>query len=128
MDGEEYSNFMDKYKIGDIVTGKVTGIEKYGIFLSLADGVTGLIHISEISSLFVRNISDFAELGEEIRAKVIDVDLERKHLRLSIKDLEYRNHSKKRQPIVETEKGFSSLEESLNHWVLDKLNEIDKKN
>ena len=119
---------MNKYGIGDIVTGKVTGIEKYGVFLSLPDGVTGLIHISEISNLFVRNISDFAELDEEIKAKVIDIDLEKKHLKLSIKDLEYRSNSKKRHPIVETKSGFSNLGKSLNNWVSDKLREIEQKN
>ena len=44
------------YKIGDIVKGKVTGIENYGIFLLMEDGYTGLIHISEISEKFVRNV------------------------------------------------------------------------
>ena len=55
---------MKKYKPGDIVTAKVTGISEYGIFVLLEDNTTGLIHISEISSSFVRNISDYVELNE----------------------------------------------------------------
>ena len=46
---------MNQYKKGEIVTGCVTGIEKYGIFVSLDDYYSGLIHISEISSFFVKN-------------------------------------------------------------------------
>ena len=46
---------MYNYKKGDMVKGKVTGIEKYGIFVSINDGVTGLIHISEIYDAFVKN-------------------------------------------------------------------------
>ena len=62
---------MDKIKIGDVVFGKVTGIEKYGIFLSLDDNINGLIHISEISNSFVKNVEDYASIGETIKAKVI---------------------------------------------------------
>ena len=48
---------MAKYKIGDIVQGCVTGIEKYGVFVNLDEYYTGLIHISEVSDLYVRNIN-----------------------------------------------------------------------
>ena len=65
---------MNKYNIGDVITGKVTGIEKYGIFLSLPDGSSGLIHISEISNQFVRNVSDYVVMGETIKARVIGYD------------------------------------------------------
>ena len=53
---------MYNYKKGDMVKGKVTGIEKYGIFVSINDGVTGLIHISEISDAFVKNVFDYVEM------------------------------------------------------------------
>ena len=69
------------YKIGDIVKGKVTGIENYGIFLLLEDGYTGLIHISEISEKFVRNVFDYVQLEEVISSRVIDVDDSNKRLK-----------------------------------------------
>ena len=46
-----------KYNIGDIVTGRISGIQNYGAFVTLQNGMQGLIHISEISSKFVRNIN-----------------------------------------------------------------------
>ena len=49
---------MTKYKVGSTVTGNVTGIEKYGAFVSLDDYYSGLIHISEISDGFVKDIND----------------------------------------------------------------------
>ena len=58
----------NKYAIGKIVTGKVTGIEKYGIFVNLDDYYSGLVHISEISDSFVRNIDDYVNIGEYIKA------------------------------------------------------------
>ena len=48
-----------QYKIGDIVQGCVTGIEKYGVFVNLDEYYTGLIHISEVSDLYVRNVNDY---------------------------------------------------------------------
>ena len=65
---------MSKYEVGDIVTGCVTGIESYGVFVNLDEYYTGLIHISEISNLFVRYISDYVEIGQQIKCKVIEKD------------------------------------------------------
>ena len=95
----------NKYKIGNIVTGCVTGIEKYGIFVSLDDYYSGLIHISEISDFFVRNINDYVTIGETIRVKVLEVDEETSHVKLSIKNFNYRNSSRKRKMIQETPNG-----------------------
>jgi len=47
---------MKKYNVGDVVEGKVTGVENYGIFLLINDEITGLIHISELSDSFVRDV------------------------------------------------------------------------
>lgn len=117
---------MFKYQKGEIISGKVTGIEDYGIFVSLDDQVTGLIHISEISDSFVKNVGDYAELNETIQAKVIDYNLDQKKLKLSIKNLQYRDSSKLGEKIVETSSGFSSLEKKLNDWVSFKEKEMLK--
>ena len=65
---------MSKYEVGNIVTGNVTGIEKYGIFVSLDEYYSGLIHISEISDNFVRDVNDYVKYGDTIKAKIIEVD------------------------------------------------------
>lgn len=118
---------MNKYNVGSIVTGKVTGIENYGIFISLDDGATGLIHISEISNSFVRNINDYAEIDEEIKAKIIGVEDDGRHLKLSVKDLDYRKNSKLTSKIKETKSGFSSLGRYLDDWIEEKYGKIAKK-
>lgn len=118
---------MKNYKIGDIVKGKVTGIEDYGIFLLVDDDVTGLIHISEISDGFVRNVSDYAEIGETISAEVIEYDEVNKKLKLSIKNDNFVKKSKKNLPIKETKIGFKSLSEKLDGWIENKEKEISKK-
>ncbi len=110
---------MIKYNIGDVISGKVTGIEKYGIFLSLTDGSSGLIHISEISDQFVRNVSDYVVMGETIKAKVIGYD-ENDHYKLSIKNFEYKKNCRNHRKIVETASGFSTLGRMLKIWVEEK--------
>ena len=111
---------MDKFSIGDVVTGVVTGIENYGIFVSLGENISGLIHISEISDYFVKNINDYVELNETINVKIIDVDPSNNHYKLSIKNLKYRNKNKINNKIIETNFGFSNLEKALEGWILEK--------
>ena len=84
---------MSSYKIGDVVTGKVTGIENYGIFIVLANGDSGLIHISEISRSFVKNVGDYANIDEVIKARIIGME-DDNHYKLSIIDLDYREKKK----------------------------------
>ncbi len=118
---------MVTYKKGDLVKGYVTGIEKYGIFVNVDESKSGLIHISEISTNYVRNIHDYVKLGEIIEAKVIEDEKDGK-IKLSIKDVDYRINGKKSQRIVETKSGFSTLTSALNNWVDTKIKEISEKN
>lgn len=114
---------MSKYKIGDTVKGKVTGIEKYGIFLLIDDGYTGLIHISEISEKFVRNVFDYVQLNEEIISKIIDVDEENKRLKLTIKNLDYRIEDTKEK---NDENGFFLLKNKLPEWISEYKSKMEK--
>lgn len=118
---------MSKYEKGKIVKCHVTGIENYGIFVGLDDYYSGLIHISEISTNFVRNINDYVKMGETIKAKIIETDEENNQVKLSIKDIDYRIENRKSGKIKETPHGFLPLKENLNGWIEDKINEINKK-
>lgn len=120
---------MMEYNVGDEVVARVTGIEKYGIFVKFENGYTGLIHISEISDKFVKNIYEFAGLDDEIYVKIVDVDREKKRLNLSIKQLDDRkNYIISRRKIVETKDGFNPLKEHLELWIKEKIKEIDIEN
>lgn len=109
-----------KYEDGKIVKGCVTGIENYGIFVSLDEYYSGLIHISEISNGFVKNVNDYVNIGETIKVKILEVDEENCHLKLSIKDFNYRMGNRKRNKIVETGTGFYLLKENLDKWIEEK--------
>lgn len=118
---------MAKYEKDKIVTGYVTGIEKYGIFVNLDEYYSGLIHISEISPNFVRNVNDYVNIGETIKMKIVGVDEKNHQVKLTIKNLDYRINKKKRTKIVETEHGFSTLKDNLPIWISKKINELNKK-
>ncbi len=119
---------MTKFEKDKIVTGSVTGIEPYGIFVSLDDYYTGLIHISEISEDFVKNVADYATVGETIKMKVLDIDEKTRHIKLSIKDIQYKND--KYGQIEETKNGFKTLESMVPKWIeasIQKINNSKKK-
>ena len=122
----QVGGIMSKYECGKIVTGCVTGVENYGIFVSLDEYYSGLIHISEISTKFVKDINDYVNIGETIRVKIVEKDEETCHLKLSIKDIDYRVNSKRRNKIVETEKGFETLSIKLEDWIEEKYSELEK--
>ena len=114
---------MTKYKVGTVVEGTVTGIEDYGVFISLDEYYNGLVHISEISHGFVRNISDYVTLGETIKVKVVEVDNELGQVKLSIKDIEYKKVHPKRIKIEEVGSGFGILFSHLDAWIEQKVKE-----
>ncbi|MBK5253649.1 MAG: bifunctional 4-hydroxy-3-methylbut-2-enyl diphosphate reductase/30S ribosomal protein S1 [Peptostreptococcaceae bacterium] len=83
---EPWSVIERKYEIGQIVKGKVVQIKEYGAFIELEAGLDGLVHISEIANKRVNNVSEEIELGQEIEAKILELDVDRKRISLSIKD------------------------------------------
>ena len=71
-------------EVGAVLTGKVTGITKFGAFVSLAPGKSGLVHISEIANSFVNDIREHLTEGQEVTVKIIGID-DSGRINLSIK-------------------------------------------
>lgn len=71
-------------EIGAIIEGKVTGIAKFGAFVALSEGKSGLVHISEVSAGFVTDINEHLKVGDEVKVKVIGVD-DKGRINLSIR-------------------------------------------
>lgn len=115
---------MEDFIVGNIVKGEVTGIESYGIFIKIDNKYNGLIHISEITNNFVKDVNDFVNIGELIYAKIIDIDEENHNLRLSIKGLNYKVDNKN-QKVKESIRGFSPLQENLSRWTEETLKSFE---
>ncbi|GAB4510417.1 MAG: 30S ribosomal protein S1 [Allomuricauda sp.] len=78
----------DEIKVGDKVKGKVVVIADYGAFIEVAEGVEGLIHVSEMSwSTHLRSAQDFVNVGDEVEAEVLTLDREDRKMSLGIKQL-----------------------------------------
>lgn len=83
---EPWSVIDDKYTVGQVISGKVVQIKDYGAFVELEPGLDGLVHISEIAYKRVTNIADEISVGQEVNAKILDIDRERRRISLSIKE------------------------------------------
>src|ERR1051325_2034986 len=79
----------EKYKIGDLVKGKVTKLASFGAFVQLQDDIDGLVHISQLSEDHVAKVKDVLKVGQEVEARVIKVDKVERRIGLSIKAANY---------------------------------------
>ena len=71
-------------EVGAIVEGKVTGITKFGAFVALPEGKSGLVHISEVANAFVADVSEHVQMGQTVKVKILGISPEGK-INLSIK-------------------------------------------
>ncbi len=83
-----WEKIKEKYPPRTRVTGVVSGITPFGLFVKLAEDVEGLAHISEVSRKRIEKLEDYYHIGEEVTAVVLDVDVEKKRVSLSIKAYE----------------------------------------
>lgn len=109
-------------KLEKIVDCVVTGFQDYGMFVSCGE-YTGLVHISEISDQFVSDITEIFELGDLVSLSVLEVDLENKKVKLSYKKV-HKIH-KRILKHVNVQKGFNSLKQSLEEFILEKKEDLD---
>ena len=79
-------------EVGSVVEGVVTGITTFGAFVELPGGKVGLIHISEVADVYVRDVKDFLKEQDNVKVKVLSID-ERGKIGLSIKQLQPPNPS-----------------------------------
>ena len=118
-----------KIKVGDIVTASVSGIQPYGAFVNIDNQISGLIHISEISEGFVRDVHQFVDINDKVEVKVIDYDPVNKQARLSLKALKNSNRrdrmNMKNLKVDMPKLGFSSLAHALPIWIDEKIKKIE---
>lgn len=88
-----------RFKVGQMVKGKVTNVTKFGAFVELEPGIEGLVHISELSQQRVEKADEVVKAGDEIQAVIINVEPKRHKIGLSIKDVDrYQAHQARKEP------------------------------
>src|SRR5438874_1638992 len=85
---DPWQQVVDSYGEGDVVQGRVTKVVTFGAFVEILPGVEGLVHISELAQHHVENPREVVSQGDEVKAKIIEVDGERRRLSLSLKRVE----------------------------------------
>lgn len=83
------NNIPGKYQPGQLVTGTVTKITNFGVFVGLEDGLEGLLHISELADHKVENPEDLVKVGDQLEVKVLRVDIDERKIGLSRKRVEW---------------------------------------
>lgn len=120
---------MQKYYPGAVVSGTVVGIKPYGAFISLEDDINGLLHISEITDSFVSDVNKYVQVGKLVKVKILDIDFEQKHAKLSLKAVK-NTKNRKRYNLSEEQfnahKEFRILKEQLPRFMKEILVQIDK--
>ncbi len=83
---DPWSQISEKFSEGDIVKGKVTRIVNFGAFVELMPGVEGLVHISQMADFHVKHPSEIIQEGEEVDAKILEINTQGKRISLSVKE------------------------------------------
>jgi len=93
---------VNKYLPGSTVTGKVVRIAPFGVFVEVEPGIDGLVHISQLSWDRVDKPEDVLKVGQEVEAKVLDVNADKKRMSLSIKEITSKPMKEKQEHVIET--------------------------
>lgn len=114
----------EKFTEGQVLTGKVTGVQPYGAFVALDDDVQGLVHISEVTHGFVKDIHEYISVGDEVNVKILSIDEEKNKYSLSIratqeapKKEEQPAKPRKQSKPQQQEEGFNTLKDKLSEWL-----------
>src|SRR5947207_820156 len=84
---DPWKEFERKYRAGEVIAGQVTKIVPFGAFVRVAQGIEGLVHISELSTMHVESPEQVLSVGDPVHVKVIDVDVSRRRISLSMRQV-----------------------------------------
>jgi general stress protein 13 len=101
-------------KKGDVVKGRITGIKPYGAFVKIDENIDGLIHISEVSDGYVKNIEEFFKIGDVVKLEELGINADEK-VSLSFKKVNQTN--RKKYMNIHLKIGFKPLATMLPVWI-----------
>lgn len=114
----------NKFEVGQTLEGKVTGIQPYGAFVALDEETQGLVHISEITHGYVKNVHDHLTVGDTVKVKILNINSESNKVSLSIRATEEapakQPKKKDNSQTVQQDNGtagFNTLRGKLQEWI-----------
>ncbi|MDT8440555.1 MAG: 30S ribosomal protein S1 [Desulfuromonadales bacterium] len=122
---DPWDSIPSRYPAGTIVNGKVTSVTDFGIFLEIEEGIEGLIHVSELSKEKVESPKDFAQVGDDLEATVLNVDTVDRKIALSIKRLSDNKEKAEVQEFLGAQKQATSSFGELLQGAMGRSNDKD---
>ncbi|MGL6174791.1 MAG: CvfD/Ygs/GSP13 family RNA-binding post-transcriptional regulator [Cellulosilyticaceae bacterium] len=116
----------EKFQVGQIIEGTVTGVKPFGAFVSLDETTQGLVHISHVTHGFLENIADAVKVGDVVKVKILSIDSEKGKISLSMKNAKPappRQERKKEVPIED----FETLMKNFMKDSTDRHTDINKR-
>ena len=112
-----------KYEVGQLVIGTVTNVKPYALFMDFEDGISGLLHISEISDSFIRDIEKYGTKGDQLKVMIVSIDENNGFLRVSLKKVPKEDAYSTPET---NDEDFAPLAEKLPEWIATTLEEAEK--
>ena len=124
MEDNPWYNIENKYHVGDIITGTVLRMVPFGVFVELEEGVEGLVHISQISSVRIGRPDEVLSVGQQVEMKIIDINSDLKKISLSIKEVKPIDPVREDEPAREIGEDIPTTHhEDMSNTIGDILNE-----
>jgi small subunit ribosomal protein S1 len=126
---DPWKTVAERYEVGKEITGTITNLTDFGIFVELEEGIEGLIHVSEISKEKIKTPVGMYNVGDLITAKVMNINSDERRIGLSIKRLEMEDEQSLLSEYVSSMKpATSTFGEILRENLQEKLNEVEQQN
>lgn len=94
---DPWEKLLHEYRVGDTVSGVVQEITNFGVFVKLAPGIDGLIHVSELDSEYVHHPNKVTSVGRKISAEIVEIDREKRRIRLSVRELKKKENQREKE-------------------------------
>lgn len=120
----------EKFQVGQIIEGTVTGVKPFGAFISLDETTQGLVHISHITHGYLENIHEAIKVGDTVKVKVLSIDSEKGKISLSIKEAtarEPRSNNSRPQKKENPSEAFENLMKDFLKGSNDRQADINKR-
>ncbi|PHV71647.1 RNA-binding protein S1 [Sporanaerobium hydrogeniformans] len=118
----------EKFQVGQIIEGTVTGIKPFGAFISLDGTTQGLVHISHITQGYLSNINDAIKVGDQVKVKILSIDSEKGKISLSIKEANRENRpTSKPQKKESPQESFENLMKDFLKLSNDRQTDLNKR-
>ena len=118
----------EKFQVGQIIEGTVTGVKPFGAFVSLDETTQGLVHISHITHGYLADINEAIKVGDNVKVKILSIDSEKGKISLSIKEtLERPRNNARPQKKENSTEDFESLMKDFLKFSNDRQADINKR-